>query len=274
MNPNRSKSLPPLVVLLAVLPGLVAVSPLTASENPAAEGFNAAASDSAAIAIADQVMNTLGGREAWDETRYITWNFFGRRRHVWDKQTGDIRVEGVRRDDEKAYVILMNLHSMQGRAWLEGEEVTDPEGLGELLDMGEAAWINDSYWVFMPYKLKDSGVTLRYVGVEEMLDGRPAEVLQLTFEDVGRTPENRYLVYVAKDTGLVEQWDFFAQASDEEPGFQVPWHDWERHGEIMLSANRGKNSHTDIAVLETLPDGILSRPDSVDWQKLLSKDSD
>ena len=84
----------------------------------------------------------------------------------------------------------------------------------------------------------------------------------------------RYLVYVAKDTGLVEQWDFFAQASDEAPGFQVPWHDWERHGEIMLSANRGKNSHTDIAVLQNLPDEVLSRPDPVDWQVLLSKDSD
>lgn len=269
MSLNRSKSQLPLLVLLAVFPALVAASPIPAAENPPAEGFDAAGSDEEAIATADRVMTALGGREAWDETRYLTWNFFGRRRHVWDKHTGDIRVEAVRREDDKPYVILMNLHSLQGRAWLDGEEVTDPDRLGELLDLGEAAWINDSYWVFMPYKLKDSGVTLRFVGVEEMLDGRSADVLQLTFEGVGRTPENRYLVYVAKDSGLVEQWDFFAQAADEEPGFQVPWHDWQRHGGIMLSANRGKNSHTDIAVLETLPEGVLTRPDPVDWQSLL-----
>jgi len=243
--------------------------PLVADENPPAEGFNAEASDDEAIAIADEVMEALGGRAAWDDTRYLTWNFFGRRRHLWDKQTGDIRVEGIRREDDKPYVILMNLQSMDGRAWIDGEEVTDSEQLAALLDLGEAAWINDSYWVFMPYKLKDSGVTLRYLGTDEMLDGRSAQVLQLTFEEVGRTPENRYLVYVAQDSGLVEQWDFFENADDEEPGFQIPWHDWRRYGQIMLSDNRGKNSHTDIAVLETLPEGILTRPDAVDWEALV-----
>jgi hypothetical protein len=260
-----------LACIVVATGSLASLSPgsLLADENPPAPGFNAEASDDEAIVIADQVMEALGGRKAWDDTRYLTWNFFGRRRHVWDKDTGDIRVEGVRREDDKPYVILMNLHSMQGRAWIDGNEVTDPTQLAELLDLGEAAWINDSYWVFMPYKLKDSGVTLRYIGSGEMLDGRSAQILQLTFEAVGRTPENRYLVYVAEDSGLVEQWDFFENAADVEPGFQVPWHNWRRYGQIMLSDNRGKNSHTDIAVLETLPEGVLTRPDTVDWEALV-----
>ena len=258
------------VAVLLIAPiALWASGPLYATENPPAEGFNLEGSDEEAIAIADQVMEALGGRAAWDDTQFVTWNFFGRRRHVWDKYTGDIRVEGVRRDDEKPYLILMNLQSMEGRAWVDGQEVGDPTELAELLDLGEAAWINDSYWVFMPYKLKDSGVTLRYFGVDEMLDGRPAKVLQLTFEEVGRTPENRYLVYVAEDSGLVEQWDFFENAQDTEPGFQIPWHDWSRFGQIMLSDNRGKSGHTDLAVLETLPDGVLTSPDPVDWEALV-----
>ena len=240
-----------------------------AEENPPAEGFNLDGSDAKAIEIADQVMETMGGRGAWDDTRYLTWNFFDRRRHVWDKQTGDIRVEGVRREDEKPYLILMNIHSMEGRAWLDGDEVTDPSELSEMLDQGEAAWINDSYWVFMPYKLKDSGVTLRYIGSDEMLDDRPAQVLQLTFEEVGRTPENRYLVYVADDSGLVEQWDFFEKAADTEPGFQVPWHDWRWYGKIMLSDDRGRSGHTGLAVLETLPASVLSSPEPVDWAALI-----
>ncbi|MEZ5331564.1 MAG: hypothetical protein R2991_05830 [Thermoanaerobaculia bacterium] len=51
----------------------------------------------------------------------------------------------------------------------------------------------------MPYKLEDPGVTLHYLGERPMLDGRPAEVLELTFEGVGRTPQNKYHVYVAEE---------------------------------------------------------------------------
>ena len=172
-------------VLSACALVMVGVSPSAASDNPPAEGFNEAGSDAKAITIADQVMEAMGGRAAWDDTRYLTWNFFGRRRHVWDKFTGDIRVEGVRRDDEKSYLILMNIHTKKGKAWLEGQEIIDPTELSEFLDLGESAWINDSYWVFMPYKLKDSGVTLEYAGGDEMLDGRASQGLQLTVEEVG-----------------------------------------------------------------------------------------
>jgi len=253
---------------LAVV-GLLAL-PAAAQEEPnrPAPGFDLEGSDPQAIAIADQVMEAMGGREAWDETRYLTWNFFGRRRHVWDKQTGDIRVEGVDRDSGESYLILMNLHTGDGRAWSDGVEITDPDARAERLDAGEAAWINDSYWVFMPYKLKDTGVTLLHLGEHEMLDGRPAEVLELTFEGVGRTPENRYHVYVASDSGLVEQWDYYEDAEDEEPSFQIPWHGWTRHGSILLSADRGENDHTDLAVLEDVPRSVFESPEPVDWRGL------
>ena len=54
--------------------------------NPPAEGFNAAASDDKAIALADQVMEKMGGRKNWDNTRYLHWNFFGRRTLLWIKK--------------------------------------------------------------------------------------------------------------------------------------------------------------------------------------------
>ena len=122
--------------------------------NPPAAGFNAEGSDSRAIELADRVMARLGGRAAWDETRYLTWRFFGGRRHVWDKWTGDHRLE----DGE--LIVLSNLHDHHGRAWRSGEEILDPDSLAVVLDKAYANWINDSYWLVMPYKLKDSGVTL------------------------------------------------------------------------------------------------------------------
>ena len=257
-------------MLLATLAVLLLLSQPVAAENPPAPGFDLAGSDQEAIAIADQVMQKLGGREAWDNTHYITWSFFGLRRHVWDKHTGDLRVEGTDRETGKPYLILMNLPTMKGRAWADGEEITDPGELAKRLDYGEAVWINDSYWMFMPYKLKDSGVTLKYLGERPMLDGRPASVLQLTFAGVGRTPQNKYYVYVADDTGLVEQWDYFEDAGHAEPGFQNPWHNWQRYGNILLSDDRGERGHTGIAVFTELPAAILDSPEAVDWDDLIS----
>ncbi len=239
-----------------------------AAPNPPAEGFDLAGSDAKAIEIADRVMAAMGGRDAWDATRYLRWRFFGRRLHVWDKHAGRIRIEGVGREDQKPYVILMNLHTKEGRAWRGGEEITDPAELAEMLDQGESIWINDSYWIVMPYKLKDTGVTLKYAGRGTMADGRPAEVLELTFKDVGDTPENKYRVYVADDSGLVEQWDFYRNAADEEPGFKTPWHDWQRYGRILLSDNRGENGHTEVAVFDELPDSVFTVPAAGDWASI------
>jgi hypothetical protein len=257
--------LPQLLILSATL----LLPNLLAADNPPAPGFNLVGSDPEAIAIADQVMDRMGGRAAWDNTHYITWRFFGGRRHVWDKFTGDIRVEGTDRETDKTFLILMNIHTRQGRAWSAGTEITDPVELAKRLDYGEAVWINDGYWIFMPYKLKDSGVTLKYLGERTMLDGRPAKVLQLTFEGVGRTPENKYFVYVAEDSGLVEQWDFFDSAENSEPGFQNPWHNWRTYGEILLSDSRGERGHTDIAVFSELPAAVLHSPEPVDWDALI-----
>lgn len=246
--------------------GWMAAAPPT--ENPPAPGFDTAGSDPRAIEIADAVMERMGGREAWDATRILTWRFFGRRLHVWDKHTGDVRIEGADRDTGEPYLILMNLGSGEGRAWRGGEEVTDPEDLAEMLDRGEALWINDSYWLFMPYKLKDSGVTLRYLGPGTMEDGRAAEVLELTFEGVGRTPENKYHVYVAEESGLVEQWDYYRDAGDAEPAFRIPWHDWKRYDGILLSADRGESSHSGIAVFDQVPRSVFTDPAPVDLEAL------
>ena len=113
--------------MLTTKPGAAenAKADLAAEPNPAALGFLAGESDAEAIALADRVMLRLGGRRAWDATRFVTWKFFGNRFHVWDKHTGDIRVEGTDRETQEPYIILMNLNTKQGRAWRVGAEVTD-----------------------------------------------------------------------------------------------------------------------------------------------------
>ncbi|MGH7491824.1 MAG: hypothetical protein ACREOO_05470 [bacterium] len=247
---------------LVVLSSFCGVAQGQNSGNPPAPGFNLAGSDARAIAIADEVMEKMGGRQNWDNTHYLKWRFFGRRLHVWDKWTGDIRVE------HQDQVILMNLNTHKGRAWKAGVEVTHADSLAPLLQFGYEAWINDSYWVFMPYKLKDSGVTLKYVGEGQMADSSAAEILELTFAGVGVTPENKYLVYVDKKTRLVGQWDYFEKASDEKPRISSPWTNWQRHGKILLSDGRGRGKHTEIAVFDQLPVPVFKDPAPVDWSTI------
>ncbi len=246
--PDFTRRLDKLMVGLALVLSLVLATAVWAEDrNPAAEGFNAKGSDARAIALADKVMEAMGGRTAWDSTRYISWNFFGRRTHLWDKWTGDLRFEQGDR------LVLMNVNTKKGQVYDKGAQIADSAEIDKAMKAGYEAWINDSYWLIMPYKLKDSGVTLRYVGEQAMEDGRMADVVQLTFEDVGVTPDNKYHVFIGKDSSMVEQWAFFKQASDEKASIVTPWGDWKTHGKVKLSGDRGRFSLPDIAVYTDVP---------------------
>jgi hypothetical protein len=48
-------------------------------------------------------------------------------------------------------------------------------------------------------KLQDPGVNLTYVKTEQLSNGTTADILQLTFNAVGVTPENKYWLYVDKE---------------------------------------------------------------------------
>lgn len=222
--------------------------------NPPAEGFDLAGSDEKAMALADSVMVAMGGRNHWDQTRYIHWNFFGARTLLWDKLEQKARIESFR--DSSTYIV--DIKNGGGMVMRKGEVLSDPDSLDLYSQRGMGMWINDSYWLAMPYKLKDSGVTLKYVGQDTTQAGKMSDVLQLTFKEVGNTPNNKYLVYVDPDSKLVTQWAYFANFNDETPRFITPWTDYQQHGSIMLSGGRGSRSLTDIAVLDTVPEGTFT----------------
>lgn len=238
-------------VILGVFVGC-ATAGSSEPDEPAAAVRRTADADPEARALAESVLERMGGAEAWRDTRYLQWTFFGRREHAWDRHAGRARIE----DDGAVY--LIDLETRRGRAWTDGEEVLDPQALEEAMDRAHAMWINDSYWMFMPYKLLDPGVVLRSAGAGELQDGRPCRWLELTFEGVGITPENRYTVGVADDTGLVEEWSFFAEAEQTEPGFTLPWSGWKPFGAIWLATDHGRGMDWGIAVPESLPDELFS----------------
>ena len=231
---------------------------VAAGSYPAAAGFNQAGSDARAVAIADRVMREMGGYEAWGRTRYLAWSFFGGQYQVWDRQTDDFHWE------KDTLVANYNLRRHEGQVFSRGRDVSATPTGQKVLGKLTGIWINNSYWLLLPFKLKDSGVTLTYKGPATTLRGAPADLLQLTFQNVGDTPQNRYEVLVNQATGLVDEWAYFAKADDAQPAFRRQWADYTRHGPVLLAADRStaaKPARLDnIAAPATLPPGVMSSP--------------
>ncbi len=249
-----------LVLLLVASVGFFSCNPAEKEQkvygNPPSEGFNVEGSDAKAITIADEVMEAMGGREAWDNTRHICWNFFGRRELMWDKWTGDVRI------DMGETTFLININDEKGKVFQKGMEMkVSADSLQTLVNRGKSIWINDSYWLVMPYKLKDSGVTLTYAGEEATQDGRMADKLKLTFEGVGRTPQNMYHVWVDKESRLATQWAYYPNTEAEEPRFVNPWKDYRKYGNIMLSGERDMAQLSGIMVFDDLPESVYKSPE-------------
>ncbi len=232
--------------------------------NPAAEGFNAAESDVQAIAVADEVMEAMGGRKAWDETHYVCWKFFGRDELVWDKWTGNVRI-----DRPNGMTLLSNIHEGTGKAFMNGREITDADSVTNLMETAKRIWINHSYWLVMPFKLKDSGVTLKYLGADTTQDGKSADKLMMTFQEVGVTPNNKYEVWVDEGTRLVSQWAFYQTFETDTPRFVNPWVEYNKHGNVMLSTSRGRGKMEDIMVFEELPESVFTSPEKPDLKAMM-----
>lgn len=229
--------------------------------------------DPKAAAVADQLLGGLGGQEAWDATRYLRFDFCvevdGKpvmsRSHWWDKHTGRYRLE-ARTKDGDPYLVLMNLNTKEGSAYLKGK-LLEGEQRKNILERGYAVWINDTYWLLMPYKMKDPGVILSYAG--EAKEGDTTwDKLLLTFDNVGLTPKDRYWAYVNRQTHLVDRWEFILQGG-KGPATRFDWSRWERHGRILLCHERVNDKEKKrilfpaLSVPDTLPDTVFTSPDPV-----------
>lgn len=223
-------------------------------------------SDPRAVQIADQVMKSLGGAARWDALPGIRWSFGSSvndtvrsvRRHAWNKHTGWHRVEGKTRAGE-TFVFIHNLNTDEGKAWISGNAI-EGDSLKTLLKRARSIWINDSYWMLMPYKLRDPGVTLADAGRDS---SGAYDKLALSFDQVGDTPGDHYWVYVNRRTHRVERWDMVLQG-DQPPPRTYTWEGWEQHDGLWFpTAHRqgGVNVFTkDVETVREFKPGEFEAP--------------
>ena len=204
--------------------------------------------DPKAAVIANKVMDAMGGQQKWDDLKYVSWTFFGARHLLWDKQNSLIRIKNT--TDSTLY--LVNLETGEGQKITPNKIILHSDDQ-LAVDKAKSIWINDMYWLFMPFKLMDPGVNLKYLRQDTTKSGIMSDVLELTFNEVGVTPDNKYEVFVDQSDHLIKQWNFFNKWDKKEASAVWPWDNYKSYDGLMLSADRSdKKGPSNVKLYETV----------------------
>ncbi len=173
--------------------------------------------DAKAVEIAQTLTDAMGGREALTNARYLQFSFLvvadgqyrARRHHFWDTWQGRYRLESrpVRGQTE---FVLFNVNTQQGDVYVDGNKIEGEEA-ETALTAAYRSFINDTYWLMMPWKWLDPGVKLSYIGSEEYR-GEVCDVVELTFQGVGLTPGDIYRGYVSRQSGFMVRWTYTVES--------------------------------------------------------------
>lgn len=190
-----------------------------------------AASDAKAAEIGRSMVEAMGGQDAWNRARFLRFDFrvdaggktAADRAHLWDRHTGRYRLENA------GSVVLFNTATQQGSAYQDGKKL-DATATAAAIKKAYGTFINDFYWLAMPWKWTDSGVHLKSLG-KRPYKGQQYDVVELTFGKVGLTPGDRYLAFVSPKSRLMEHWEYTLQS-----GNTGSW-DWSyaKSGGVMLA---------------------------------------
>lgn len=207
------------LVVFTVVALSARLSLVSAAENPAPAG-----------PLADAVWKASGG-ENWPNVKAIDFTFAVEKNgktlvsaeHHWDlaAQTDHVKWKG--KD------VTVNL--------------AEPAASAQAKP-AYARWVNDSYWLLAPLKLKDRGVHLSEEG-RKTIDGVEREVLRLSFSQVGLTPNDQYRLYIDPATKLLASWDYMP-----EPGQTVhgTWENYQKSGGLTLATDH-KMEGAEIRIL-------------------------
>lgn len=248
--------------ILALLALTVAVA------RPAA---SAPSRDAKAEEVARAMQKAMGGEDAWRAAHFVRFDFkvkVGARleennAHLWDRKDGRYRLERTVKGGKRE-VILFSIGDYErdksGSAYLDGKKL-EGEAAKKSLEDAYASYINDMWWLAMPWKWFDAGVNLKYLGAKPCAH-MTCDVVELTFDRVGLTPGDRYHAFVSRKSHLMTHWDYVLESHEK-----GSW-DWQ-YGDykgVKLASNHpssdGKMSINmgNVRVLEAVDDAYFSDP--------------
>ncbi len=227
--------------------------------------------DAKAVEIARAMMEAMGGEAAWNSVQFVRFDFkvkvggkwVENNAHLWDRKNGRYRLERKTKEG-KQEVVLFKIGDYQrdksGAAYLDGKKLESGPAKKNLED-AYASYINDMWWLAMPWKWMDSGVNLKYLGPQKLGD-ETCDVVELTFDHVGLTPGDMYHAFVSQKSHLMKHWEYVLEG-----GEKGAW-DWQ-YGDyqgVKLASNHpssdGKMSiHMgQVRVLDRVDDAFFADP--------------
>ncbi|HUH01598.1 MAG TPA: hypothetical protein VML75_06355 [Kofleriaceae bacterium] len=174
------------LMTLSITLGAACASRTVAATQPTPVAFDATASEPKAIATVDAMTTAVGGAEAWDKVKQISWEhrytLDGEEKshvvHAWDMWNGRHRCEMADMSSGKVTVDnpnpgplsysvamydLFDVDSTSGHATYGGKEV-DSGTRRKIKASCNQVFAQDSYQLTMHFKLKDPGVKLESAG--------------------------------------------------------------------------------------------------------------
>jgi len=107
------------------------------------------------------------------------------------------------------------------------------DSLKKLMITAKRMWTNDTYWMLMPYKLRDPGVMLGYDGAVKDSTGKTYDKLSLAFDHVGQTPGDHYWIYVNRANHRIDKWDRVLEG-EQPPPVSETWEGWQEVGGLWF----------------------------------------
>ena len=230
--------------------------------------------DPKAVEVTRAMMKAMGGEEAWNSTHFVRFDFkfkldgklLADNAHLWDRKDGRYRFEQTT-NDGKRQVVLFRIGDYErdkaGEAYLDGKKL-EGDAARKAVDDAYGSYINDSWWLCMPWKWFASGVNLKYLGPQKH-GGETADVVELTFGHVGLTPGDMYHAFVSQKSHLMDYWEYTLSEHSPVKQKKGAW-DWQ-YGDykgVKLASNHVSSDHKatinmgDVRVLDAVDDAFFA----------------
>jgi hypothetical protein len=181
--------------------------------------------------IATDLWKASGG-DNWSKIKEIDFNFVV-------EQDGKPLFTAAHRWNLRAGTDAVKWKDKQGKDHDVTANLTKPATEGEEKD-AYARWVNDSYWLLAPLKIRDQGVKVEAGGPKEM-GGATMETINLSFSNVGLTPTDRYVIYIDPQTKMPRAWDYIPASGT---GMQATWEKYQNFSGLNLATEHNFNGKT------------------------------
>jgi hypothetical protein len=192
-----------------------------------------------ADALAQKMLAAVD-KAGWDTTHIVQWTFKGMHDFLWDKQNNYVKVNW---DDSE---VLLHTKSVTGKAFQNGQEVTDEAQKNEMVQSAWSYFCNDSWWLNAPVKAFDEGTERSLVTLE---DGR--EGLMVSYRSGGVTPGDSY-VWILDENGMPTSYKMWVKIIPI-GGLEFTWEAWETlpTGAKVATLHKSKILELDISNLKS-----------------------